>query len=515
MRAPESTAAAASVSASVPYSPWVASRPLRQELAHDAAPLLLAEVGADAPGREGIVTVLAYAGSLLAAEDVDEVAGAELLPALALEAHDGGHELLRRDRAVPCGRRFEAGVAVAARFARLAEVGEQVLAAALHGLAEREHGVEVLRQTTSVREIAGTLVDHAALLHHVLETVGEPRRRGQPVAAGTPRLLVVALDRFRQVDMGDEADVGLVDAHSERDRRDDHDAVFAEEALLRAATHTGVEARVVRHGVDAVGDEERRKLLGGRAGERVDDARHRFARGIPPLAAHEVEQLPAHVDLGRDAVLDVGTIEARHEVPRAVEREPCGDLAVRRLGGGGRERDARHVGPALGELRQREVVGAEVVTPLGDAVRLVDREEGDAPLFEEALDRLGIEPLWRDVEQVELAREVGALHRSTLGRQLARVEVRGAHAVAHERVDLVVHERDERRHHDAGALAEERGDLVAEALATARGHEHDRVAACRDVRDDLGLLAPERVVSEDRVQGLAGVGEPGGRNSGR
>ena len=194
------------------------------------------------------------------------------------------------------------------------------------------------------------------------------------------------------------------------------------------------------------------------------------ARGVDALAAHEVEELLAHLELRRDAVLDVGPVEARDELLRALEREPRRDLAVRGLGGRGGEGDARHVGPPLGELGQREVVGPEVVAPLGDAVRLVDGEERHRAALEEPLGRLAVEPLGRDVEQVELAREVGAFDRGTLGGLLARVEVGGAHAVAHERVDLVVHERDERRHHDARALAEQRRDLVAEALAAAGGH---------------------------------------------
>ena len=121
---------------------------------------------------------------------------------------------------------------------------------------------------------------------------------------------------------------------------------------------------------------------------------------------------------------------------------------------------------------------------------------------------LGVEPLGRDVEQVELAGEVGALDSGRARPACWRgVEVGGAHADAHEGVDLVVHERDERRDDDAGALAQQRGDLVAEALAAAGRHEHDRVAAAGDLVDDLGLLAAEGVVAEDGVQRLGGGGE--------
>ena len=87
------------------------------------------------------------------------------------------------------------------------------------------------------------------------------------------------------------------------------------------------------------------------------------------------------------------------------------------------------------------------------------------------------EPLGGDVDEVELAREVGALDGGALLRRLGRVQVRGAHAVGDEGVDLVVHQGDEGADDEAGAGAHERRDLVDQALAAAGGHEHDGVAA--------------------------------------
>ena len=54
----------------------------------------------------------------------------------------------------------------------------------------------------------------------------------QPVAAGAPGLLIIALDVLRQIVVNDEADVGLVDAHAEGDGRADHAHLIAQETLL-------------------------------------------------------------------------------------------------------------------------------------------------------------------------------------------------------------------------------------------------------------------------------------------
>ena len=50
-------------------------------------------------------------------------------------------------------------------------------------------------------------------------------------------------------------------------------------------------------------------------------------------------------------------------------------------------------------------------------------------------------------------------------------------AARSQRVHLVLHEGDERRDHDRGALEQERGQLEAERLAGAGGHHRDEVPA--------------------------------------
>ena len=49
-------------------------------------------------------------------------------------------------------------------------------------------------------------------------------------------------------------------------------------------------------------------------------------------------------------------------------------------------------------------------------------------------------------------------------------------------------------------MAHDGRDLVAQGLATARGHEHERVAAGNDVLHDPRLGAAELVVAEDFLE---------------
>ena len=165
-----------------------------------------------------------------------------------------------------------------------------------------------------------------------------------------------------------------------------------------------------------------------------------------------------------------------------------GHLRRRRRGGGDdrlRPQPARGVGEA-------EVVGAEVVPPLGDAVRLVDDEQADVRP-PQALEEPGRgEALRRDVEQPHVARH-RLLDRAAVGRGVAlRVDERDAarrHAL--ERLDLVLHQRHQRRDHERQVGPHQRRQLVAERLARARRHHHEHVAVRERGADRLRLAAAE------------------------
>jgi hypothetical protein len=162
-------------------------------------------------------------------------------------------------------------------------------------------------------------------------------------------------------------------------------------------------------------------------------------------------------------------------------------------------------GPALVEHRELQVLGPEVVAPLRHAVRLVDREERDLRAVEELERARHQQALGRDVQEVELAARERALDVRRLARVERGVEEGRAHAELPQRRDLVLHQRDQRRHDDRAALAQQRRHLVAQALAGAGRHQHQRVAAGGDVRDDRLLRVAEGGVPEDARERGAGL----------
>src|SRR6266704_1952373 len=469
----------------------------RDQLPEHRAPLSFVEVAADAESGKPVMAELRYPPVRPAEQHVDHVPRAEALAG----AIDAGQRLLRGHRAVPYPRRIQTVVAVTARPARLAEVGEQPDAATAGGLGQSNQRIELAHRRALEGVVGRGFVDHAPLLHDVGEAVAHPRLGRFAVASGAAGFLVVGLDRFRKIEMRHEARVRLVDAHAECDRRHHHHRVLVDEAVLVRRARAGLHAGVVGERVDAVSGEPGRGLLRLRPRQAIDDAR--FAR-VP--RADEIEQLRARVLLFDDLVADVRPVETGDENARVVELQARDDFAPRGLVGGRGERDARNRRMALGEQRELDVLRPEIVPPLRNAVRLVDGEEREPRALEQTQEARRHQPLRRDVEQVEPAREQLALDLRRRLRVERRIEAGRFHARFAQRRHLVVHQRDQGRDDDAAALAHQRRDLKAQRLAAAGGHQHQRIAAVRDVLDDLALLAEKRREAEDRFENRESLG---------
>ena len=326
---------------------------------------------------------------------------------------------------------------------------------------------------------------------------------GSPVAPGAAGLLVVGLERARRVEVGDEAHVRLVDAHAEGDGRHHDHAFLLEEVLLVRRAERGVQAGVVGQGAHALGVQRARHRVDLAARGAVDDA------ALAGLGAQEARQLGLGLELRQDAVEDVRPVEAGDEDPAAAEVQTLDDLAAGRRVGGGGERQARDLGEALVKDLQLEIVGPEVVPPLRDAVRLVDREEGDPALGQQVEEAGQADALRRRVDEVERALLHGALDRGLLREAHRGVERRGPHAELGQRRHLVLHQRDQRRDDDREAVQAQGRHLVAERLAAAGRHDDQRVLAAEDVVDHLGLEPAEGRVAPDRAQHVERVAPRG------
>ena len=131
---------------------------------------------------------------------------------------------------------------------------------------------------------------------------------------------------------------------------------------------------------------------------------------------------------------------------------------------------------------------------------LVDRDQTRVALFEQVAEAVGVDPLGRDVEQFDRAVENQALDPVGLDWREGAVQILRVGAGALQRGDLIVHEGDQGRDDHGQAVRADRGELIAERLAAAGGHQDKGVAAVQDVLDRLTLLWTKRVVAVGALQ---------------
>jgi hypothetical protein len=137
------------------------------------------------------------------------------------------------------------------------------------------------------------------------------------------------------------------------------------------------------------------------------------------------------------------------------------------------------------DLADEEIVRAEIVPPHAHAVNLVDHDQPDPDLPEHLDERPLAQPLGCGVQKPCPS---GAHAFETCGR-LRRVERRvDERRLLGDRgrqlVELILHQRDQRREDECGGRAQHRSELIRQGLSRARRHQRQQVAALDRRPDD-------------------------------
>ncbi len=312
--------------------------------------------------------------------------------------------------------------------------------------------------------------------------------------------------------MHDKPQVGLVETHAEGAGRYQCLELVSGKRIFGLAPFIMFRlSRIGRHQMPAVPQEPSR-LVRGRDGQRVDDARAwQLAEvlvqpGQPLLRAGQVDhgQVQA-ATVQRAAQHQRLLVGARAELVGDVPGDP-------RVRGRGRGQD-RHAGRQLVQQgAQPPVVRPEVVAPVGDAVRLVHHQHPGrrGQLGQHLVAEAGVvQPFRADQQHVHLPvcylgvdllplLDVGRVHRARLDAGPAG------------RADLVAHEGeqrgdDHRRPGASGPQQRGRGEVDGR-LAPPRPLHHQRPAVLLDQGPDRRplVLAQPRVLASQRAQ--AGLG---------
>ena len=450
--------------------------------------MLLVEIGADAECAHFIVAQRADTLVRLAAQHRSQVGYAKALTG----AEHARQRLLRDHACVPGLRRIEAVVAVAARIGEgLAEVREQTLAPACGRLRVAKQCIELAALDALALLARYRLRDELRQRDHVAESVAQPGIGRQSVAAGAAGFLVIAFHTFGQIQVRDEAYVWLVDTHAERNRRHHHEPILDQEAPLISRSCRRVHARVVRQRGDALANQPLRGVLHFFSRQAIDNPGRALVRD------EELLELATCVVLLRDAIADVRPVETRNELARRFQGQPLDHLTPRRRIRGRGQRDAWNLGKALVQDRELAILRTEIVAPLRHTVCLVDCEQRDRHARQQVEAAFGQQPLRRDIEQFQRTIGKAPLDLALRRRILAGIEECRFDTELAQGIDLILHQRDKRRHHDRATIAQQRWNLIAQRLAATGRHQHQRIAAADHMFDDRLLLAAERGIAED------------------
>ena len=205
--------------------------------------------------------------------------------------------------------------------------------------------------------------------------------------------------------------------------------------------------------------------------------------------------------------VQVRPVEPGDDDLRVAQPQPVGDVVAYRRGRGRGQRHDRRPAERLDHVAERQVVGAEVVAPRGDAVRLVDRDQRRASAPRTSASRSGLRELLRRDEQepARPARSSAAPRPAVSGvsAELIRTARSSRHVAGVERRDLVLLQGEQRRDDQGRAGQQRRRHLVDRGLAGAGGQHDQRVRRRRTARIGVELAGAQRAPAEVRACGAA------------
>src|SRR5579871_4394389 len=226
-----------------------------------------------------------------------------------------------------------------------------------------------------------------------------PRRRSIPSRASD--LLVVAFDTAGQSRVNYGANVRLVHAHPERNRRHDHLEFPIQEIGLHRLPRLPVEPRMIRRCGKVLLQLKRERL-------RVSPPGSVNNRRPPSLSLEQLaRELKASVRLDPHHFdRDVLPPEAMNQMLRSRETQLLRDVALHHRSRRRRQRNHRSGPQRRQMLPDGAVVRTEIVPPLRNAMRFVNRHQAWLPPREHLGKLPRSQPFWSDKQEIQFPSQI-------------------------------------------------------------------------------------------------------------
>ena len=155
---------------------------------------------------------------------------------------------------------------------RLTEVAQQCTPTTASDFAEAQHRLKFLPLDLLLLISSLPRFKHLTLEDHILQAVYHPGIRRQTITPGTPCLLIIGLNRLRQIQVRNETYIGLIDPHTEGDSRHHNDTLFRQETVLIMVAQLRRQARMIWEGVKTLLGQPGGSILYPLAGHTVDNS---------------------------------------------------------------------------------------------------------------------------------------------------------------------------------------------------------------------------------------------------
>ncbi len=263
-------------------------------------------------------------------------------------------------------------------------------------LGKGDHAVEFMNLDPLLLLVV-TVLHQPPRHHHILRAKQQQRLGGESITSGASGLLIVALDILRQIVVNHKAHIGLVDPHTEGDRRHHHIDLIAHELLMHLFTGRCRQPGMVGGGVVPGQAQLLRQLLHSLATERIDDA------ALTTEATEEVLELIKRFALLQRPITDIGTVKTGDMHPWLTQLQPLQNILAGLWISSRSQRHHRNLAELPAQIPQLYIFGTEVMPPLRNTVGLIDRKQPDLDLLQPCQKPLRHQPLRSDIEQIQLS----------------------------------------------------------------------------------------------------------------
>ena len=290
--------------------------------------------------------------------------------------------------------------------------------------------------------------------------------------------------------MNNKPHVRLVDPHPKRNRRAHHPRLIPQKRLLIRRPLLRLQPRMIRHRRYPLRTQRRRDRL-----RRLPRLHIHDPRIIRPLS-NELIHLPRRLILRQNRVTQIGPIKTRQINLRLLQPQLLHNITPHLLRRRRRQRQKSHPWQMLPELRQLPILRPKIMPPLTDAMRLIHRDRRHVPLTQLPQKTLRHDPLRRRIQQLVVPLHQPRPSPTRLRPLNRRIQQCRRHPARRQRIHLILHQRDQWRHHQRHPLPSQRRQLKTQRLPRPcrQNRHHIPTRQCRI--HDLPLKRAKRIISK-------------------